>query len=363
MRVSDFAFAGGGRASGIDGRLRELGSFAPNPGNLRGHVFIPASSAIDIPLVVVLHGCTQTAVSYASGAGWLELAAREGFAVLLPEQQRANNPNLCFNWFEPRDMKRGEGEPASIAAMIAQVVRDHAIDPARVFITGLSAGGAMAGVMLATYPEVFAGGGLIAGLPYGVSGSVPAAMLHMRKAADLDATAFGELVSGASDHPGPWPRISVWHGGSDSTVHVSNAAATAAQWADVHGVGDRQPHLGKQTGASRKTWHDASGRALLELVEIPAMGHGTPIAAKDPDGIGQAGPFILDVGISSSEHLADFWGLIDSAQTRETTARSATALANRATPHLERLGSAPPRHETGVEKIINDALRAAGLLK
>ena len=124
-------------------------------------------------LVVVLHGCGQTAAAYDFGTGWSTLAKRYGFALLMPEQQRANNANTCFNWFNPGDIARGRGEAASIRQMIARMVADHEIDPRRIYITGLSAGGAMTSVMLAVYPEVFAGGAIIAGLPYGIASNVP----------------------------------------------------------------------------------------------------------------------------------------------------------------------------------------------
>ena len=130
----------------------EAFAFGPNPGGLVAKKFVSATIADGAPLVVVLHGCTQAPEGYDHGTGWTHLAARHGFAVLYPEQQRANNMNGCFNWFEPGDLRRGAGEPASIKAMIDRMIADHAIDPARVYITGLSAGAAMAGVMLATYP-------------------------------------------------------------------------------------------------------------------------------------------------------------------------------------------------------------------
>jgi poly(hydroxyalkanoate) depolymerase family esterase len=116
-------------------------------------------------LVVALHGCTQTAADYDHGSGWTRLADRYGFAVLFPEQQRANNPNNCFNWFLPSDTRRSHGEAFSIRQMIERVITDHGVDRRRVFVVGLSAGGAMTSAMLATYPDLFAGGAIIAGLP------------------------------------------------------------------------------------------------------------------------------------------------------------------------------------------------------
>ena len=129
--------------------------------------YLPENLPEGAPLVVVLHGCTQSAAGYDRGSGWSQLADQAGFALLFAEQQRANNPNLCFNWFLPTDTKRNFGEALSIRQMIETLVLAHGLDRKRIFVTGLSAGGAMASVMLATYPEVFAGGAIIAGLPYG----------------------------------------------------------------------------------------------------------------------------------------------------------------------------------------------------
>src|SRR5215813_4621462 len=128
-------------------RLMELGNFGTNPGDLRMFTYLPPDVSADCALMVVLHGCTQSAASYDLGAGWSTLAERFGFALLLPEQQRTNNPNGCFNWFQTGDIERGNGEALSIRQMVAKMVSDHGIDPARVFVTGLSAGGAMTSVM------------------------------------------------------------------------------------------------------------------------------------------------------------------------------------------------------------------------
>lgn len=135
-----------------DATLTEVVRFEPNPGDLRMKLFLPESLSAGAPLVVVLHGCTQTAAGYADVAGWIALASELRFAVLCPEQTRANNANLCFNWFQPGDTTRGAGEAASIHAMVQWALGAHDLDPSRVFVTGLSAGGAMTAVMLATYP-------------------------------------------------------------------------------------------------------------------------------------------------------------------------------------------------------------------
>src|SRR6476660_7035896 len=228
-----------GRAGGAGHartRLRAILDFGSNPGNLRMFVYRPPTLAENPALVVVLHGCTQTAAGYDRGAGWSTLADRFGFALLLPEQQRSNNPNGCFNWFQAGDIERGHGEALSIRQMVAKMVSDHGIDPARVFVTGLSAGGAMTSVMLATYPEVFAGGAIIAGLPYGAANNVQQAFENMFQCPPRPARDWGDLVRAASPHRGAWPRISVWHGDADATVIPSNAIEIIKQWTDVHGL-------------------------------------------------------------------------------------------------------------------------------
>src|SRR5579864_8760872 len=177
--------------------LIEITGFGSNPGDLRMLSFVPAKLQHAPALVVVLHGCVQTAAGYDLGAGWSTLAERYGFALLMPEQQRANNPQGCFNWFNPEDVTRDRGEAHSIRQMIARMVGDHGIDKHRIFVTGLSAGGAMTSVMLATYPDVFAAGAVIAGLPYGVASNVREAMNGMLRSPSRSADGLGDLVRNA----------------------------------------------------------------------------------------------------------------------------------------------------------------------
>ena len=151
-------------------------------------------------LVVVLHGCAQTAADYNLGAGWSTLADRYGFTLLLPEQQRPNNPNGCFNWFDTGDIQRGKGEALSIRQMVEKIVVDRGIDRRCVFITGLSAGAAMTSVMLACYPEVFAGGAIIGGVPYGAATNVQQALKSMSHSPARSAQEWGDLVRAAATH-------------------------------------------------------------------------------------------------------------------------------------------------------------------
>jgi feruloyl esterase len=359
-------------------RLREIPAFGSNPGALRMFTYLPPHVSAEAALVVVLHGCTQTAASYDLGAGWSTLADRYGFALLLPEQQRSNNLNGCFNWFQTRDIKRGHGEALSIRQMVDKMVSDHGIDRKRVFVTGLSAGGAMTSVMLATYPDVFAGGAIIAGLPYGAASNVQQAFESMFQCPPRSARAWGDLVRGASPHDGPWPRVSVWHGGADTTVIPSNAAEIIKQWTDVHGLPSTPALKDTVDGYPRQVWCNAAGEELIESYTIPRMAHGTPLAVGEAnDQCGAAGAFLLDVSISSSYHIAKFWGLADypCAALLQTDTPApissdhlhvlATEARTEEEAHLASSGLASVPHPLPIDirAVINNALKAAGLMK
>jgi feruloyl esterase len=345
--------------------LSEVVDFGPNPGQLKMLVHAPSGLPHDRPLIVVLHGCSQSAEDYARGAGWIDLADRLGLALLCPEQRADNNPNRCFNWFEPADIRRGQGEAASIRSMVDAAAARFGSDRAQIFVTGLSAGGAMTSVMLACYPELFAGGGVIAGLPYGVASGMPQAFAAMFQDQSEPSATLGQKVRQASSHRGPWPRISVWHGGADATVKPSNADAIVRQWLDVHAL---VPDAASPQG-DRQVWA-RDGVALVECHMIPGMGHGTPLASAGPDGVGRPGPFLLEVGVSSSLELVRFWGLSGlrgagdpavSTSIAATDAAGGPALAQAARIRAPAPGAANDEH--GVRAVINRALRAAGLMK
>jgi pimeloyl-ACP methyl ester carboxylesterase len=197
--------------------------------------------------------------------------------------------------------------------MVEHAIATFAADRRKVFVTGLSAGGAMASAMLATYPEVFAGGAIIAGLPYGCASNVQQAFEAMFSEHGHAPQALGDRVREASGHRGPWPKISVWHGTSDPIVRPVNGEDIIRQWTNVHGLSESpsyQESIGRHT---RRVWNDANGKALIEAFSISGMAHGVPLATtKDGESCGAAGAFFLDVGISSTHHIARFWRLHES---------------------------------------------------
>lgn len=343
--------------------FRDVTDFSPNPGGLRMRLYTPAGLKPRSPLVVVLHGCTQAGEPFAEASGWLTLADRHGFAVLCPEQTRANNSNLCFNWYQSSDAARDGGEAASIAAMVARAISEEDLDAAQVFVTGLSAGGAMAAVMLATYPELFAGGAVIGGLPYGSAMSLPEAFAAMRHGGSVS----GAAVRAASSHSGAWPPISIWHGQDDSIVRPAAGEALARQWTDVHGLAGDPVTARTPAGRDFLVWLSAAGDPVVELHRIPGMGHGVPLQSKGADGTGTPGPYMLEVGIASSQEIALGWGIAD----RRADLKRGSVAPAAATPRRARdAGKARPTQSRSrphssqaITEVIENALRAAGLMK
>jgi poly(hydroxyalkanoate) depolymerase family esterase len=378
-----------GRSSSPGARspLVEISGFGTNPGALKMFAYVPEHLPRAAALVVVLHGCGQTAAGYDFGTGWSTLAKRYGFALLMPEQQASNNPNTCFNWFNPDDVVRGGGEAASIRQMIARMVAQYKIDAHRIYVTGLSAGGAMTSVMLATYPEVFAGGAIIAGLPFGIASNVREAFSGMMQSTSRPAGSLGDLVRKASKHKGPWPKVSVWHGSADRTVNPGNANEIVKQWLDVHGLPPAPMSTGQVDGYPRDVWWNDEGETVVESYTITDMAHGTPLGlAGNDERYGAEGAFLIEAGISSSYHIANFFGLTErvsptsEAANVESTAKVvpsaateslqssdlAVTLWSRTHKPVRQSEAAPrePKHRgIDVGGVIARALTAAGLMK
>jgi poly(hydroxyalkanoate) depolymerase family esterase len=358
------------------GVLTETAAFGDNPGNLRMLSYVPDALPTGAPLVVVLHGCTQSAAEYDRGTGWSTLAERFGFALLLPEQRRANNANLCFDWFQTDDVTRGSGEVASIAAMVKAMIDTHRLQATRVYVTGLSAGGGMTAALLATYPDVFAGGAIIAGLPFGSASSVSEAFGVMGQGRIRPARELGDRVRAASAHRGPWPTVSIWQGTSDTTVNPVNADELRKQWADVHGVADAAVKEFLVDGATHRVWRDAGGREVVETYTVRGLGHATPIDpdASDEDaqcGTAGASRFIVPAGISSTYRIAESWGLIGRRRTArrpanapapERTAPRAQAWQDFLPTDRQPMYDVRARRGADAASLVNKVLRSVGLV-
>lgn len=304
--------------------LTPVTGFGSNPGALQLYSYLPDGLGTAPALVVALHGCTQSAADYHASSGWRKYADLWKFVLLYPQQTSANNGNSCFNWFLTGDTTRGQGEALSIRQMVNHAVTAYGVDPRRVFVTGLSAGGAMTSVMLATYPDVFAGGSVVAGVAYRCATDLSSAISCQYSAQTRTPRQWGDLVRAA--HPGysgARPVVSIWHGSEDRTVIPANATQSRDQWTDVAGV--------SQTPTSRTTLPDGTvverhGTAVTRY-QVPGIGHGTPV---DPGSAvhqcGTAGTYYLD-SVCSAYHDAVSFGLSGTTPPPTTTTGPTTTTA------------------------------------
>ncbi|MDH5823605.1 PHB depolymerase family esterase [Luteimonas sp. RD2P54] len=261
----------GHRAAGGDGGLPRH-RFSCDAGQLEYGLHVPAGlDAAGAPLLLMLHGCTQTPEDFARGTRMNQLADAHGYVVAWPAQSAERNPNRCWNWFRGSDQQRGRGEPAMLAALTRHLVAAHRLDAGRVYVAGLSAGGAMAAVLASTHPDVYAAIGVHSGLPIGLASDVPSAFAAMRKGGAQRRPRAG---AGAE----PVPAI-VFHGDSDTTVHPGNGQGVVEQsLGDASAVRDSastvERHVEPGGRSATRTVHRAGdGRIAAEHWVVHGSGH------------------------------------------------------------------------------------------
>src|SRR5918992_1307813 len=246
-----------------------------NKAGTRGYkVYLPAGySGQAFPLVVMLHGCKQTPDDFAVGTRMNELADELGFVVVYPAQAWTANYSKCWNWFRPRDQQRDNGEPSLIAGITQQVITRYRIDRRRVYVAGLSAGGAMAAVMAATYPDLYAAAGIHSGLVHGAASDVPSAYAAMRQGPPA-----------ARPRGGTVPLI-VFQGERDTTVAPVNAQALVDPW-------ERTARVEVTTGPgwTRRTYREPGGRVVAEWWSVRELGHAWSGGSRDGSYTDPGGP-------------------------------------------------------------------------
>lgn len=318
----------------------EMTSFGENPGNLQMITYSPAHIKESAPVVVLLHGCLQTAQEFASLSGWEDIAQERGFHLLLPQTNKKNNQYNCFNWFNRADAKRNQGEILSVVSMIETYTSLHKTKRKRLFVTGLSAGAAMAANLSATHPELFEAASFSAGVPFGCAIDALSGILCMNAGKwsntygveiptlwerlgfyqledftiqtlpglnPLNKTAahWGKLVRGASSYEGIYPRVSIWHGTKDDIVSPQNATALLKQWTNVHDLKINDAQITMIDETKRSEFLNAKNEVMIELNQVNQMGHGWAIS----ETCGSEAPYILKTNICTTEHVVKFFNL------------------------------------------------------
>ena len=257
-----------GRAAPATGLTRQL--YEGREGRIAYRLFVPPVVAAPAPLLIMLHGCTQSPEDFARGTRMNELAVEMGFLVAYPEQTNAANPQKCWNWFRPGDQERGRGEPALIAALTKAIMSRHPVDPERVYVAGLSAGGAAAAIMAAAYPDLYAAVGIHSGLAYGSANDVMSAFSAMQGQAAIQR--HPSRGPGAVEDA---PRVIVFHGSADSTVHPSNADRIIASLKGAPARMERSEHPAVEAGRgyTRTVARRADGARALEAWIVDGAPH------------------------------------------------------------------------------------------
>lgn len=260
-----------------------------------------------LPLVVMLHGCTQSPDDFAAGTRMNVIAEEQTCLVVYPAQPSDANSAKCWNWFRPTDQRRGQGEPSLVAGITRQVMRDYSVDPQRVYIGGLSAGAAAAAVMGATYPDLYAAIGVHSGLACGAANDLPSAFVAMRQGDLAASSGSGDISAVMRDGPAV-PTI-VFHGDRDTTVHPRNGDHVIARSMGTTNS-QKKVQRGRVPGghAYTRTIHtDASGRAIFEHWDIHGAGHawsgGSPAGSytdpRGPDAAREMLRFFLEHSLST----------------------------------------------------------------
>jgi poly(hydroxyalkanoate) depolymerase family esterase len=265
------------------------GNFSNDAGTRPYRLYVPGSyHGQSVPLVVMLHGCTQSPEDFAEGTRMNELAEAQEFLVLYPGQVRSANPSKCWNWFNPSEQQRDAGEPSLIAGITRQVMDEYNVDARRVLVAGLSAGGAEAMIMGTTYPDIYTAVGVHSGLAYGAASDASSAFAAMRQGS-----------AGRQTHAMP-PTI-IFHGDADTTVHPANAHAVAAQATGGANLNVQVLHSDEDGthSYSRTLYSDRRGNVVVEQWLIHGAGHAW-------SGGSPAGSFTDPAGPDASKEMVRF---------------------------------------------------------
>lgn len=294
--------------------LQSVNDFGSNPGKLAMYYYEPENASYGMPLLVVLHGCSQDAAAIAELSEWNKLADRYGFYVLYPEQKTRNNATKCFNWFKEDTQEKDSGENKSIRNMISHLQADKNLDANRTFITGVSAGAAMSMVMLSCYPNLFQAGAILSGEPYKAAENATESVKAMAGKISKSPAEWGDLVRKANPaYTGEYPKLLLFHGKDDNVVDIKNAEEIVKQWTNVLNISGNASAENEITEDVRQyIYQNSNGDSLLIYYEISDMGHKL---ATDPGSSiqqgGGTGTAAKDKDFYSSYWAAHFFGLLE----------------------------------------------------
>ena len=304
------------------GQLTPVTDFGPNPGELLMFEWVPEDLQPNAPIVVVLHGCFASAALYDDETGWTTLAQRWNVALVFPEQTAANDPTKCFQFWNPDDVERDGGEAASIRQMVASMQTRYGTDPDRVFIMGHSGGGLFTSVMLATYPDVFKAGAIVAGGPYrcgdegalvvGIDGNKSPVRGGKCVDGSVDKTAqeWGDLArSGNPGYTGPKPRVSIWHGTGDTMVSPKNLTELVEQWTNFHTIDQAAEVDELVNNYPHRVYENGEGTALVESYELTGQSHGWPYDPGTADHQCNGAPPSWNAKICAAYYAGHWFGL------------------------------------------------------
>ncbi|SET21371.1 extracellular catalytic domain type 1 short-chain-length polyhydroxyalkanoate depolymerase [Thalassotalea agarivorans] len=275
---------------------QSFNDFGDNPGELTSNLIVNSNKA---PLVVLLHGCAQDAVAFAEQSGFTELAKQHQFNLLLPQQSDKNNVKRCFNWFSQADINKDQGETLSLKNVILSA-KQHT-ESEQVYIVGLSAGGAMADVLLSHYPSMFSAGAIIAGVPFGCANDLIKAIACMRTGPNDPQG----VIQADATYQGSYPNIIVWTGTKDAIVAAVNADVIAKRWAHLHKV---KTSTSDAQGDMKMTFWPTADKATVTLIKVAEKGHGIFVNPDEKMG-GTSGPFFIENSLSTAQDIVSRWQL------------------------------------------------------
>jgi poly(hydroxyalkanoate) depolymerase family esterase len=295
--------------------LVEITNFGINKGNLEMYVYKPTNNDMGVPLVVVLHGCAQTANEIAEQSGWNTLADSNNFMVLYPQQKVENNLNKCFNWYENLDISKNDGESDTIREMIQYAIQNYDIDPSKIFISGMSAGGAMTNVLLANYPDLFDSGAILSGIPFKAANDLTTAYAAMQgKIEKSDEEWVASISNNNLNYNGEYPKVVIVHGGDDPFVKVKNAEIIEMQWKGIHKI-ETEPTIVPEFNGNpdiSKTTYLKNNCPVIVKYEINNLGHAMAVdPGLEKQQGGNTAKFAIDKNFHTTYWVANFFGLVN----------------------------------------------------